>query len=51
MNLGPGGKEGPVHFHTPFHPGRMSVTHELGNLILILLGLLLALFVGPIHLD
>jgi hypothetical protein len=40
-----------VHFHTPFHPGRMPFITEMGNLILILLGLLLAVLIGPIHLD
>ena len=43
-----------MHFHTPFHPfqhhGSMPLT-DLLNLILILLGAMVALLIGPIHLD
>ena len=43
-----------MHFHTPFHPFQkhpMIDFVDVMNLVLILLGLLVALFVGPVRLD
>jgi hypothetical protein len=43
-----------VHFHTPFHPFRQhpwAHAADAMNLVLILLGMLAALLLGPIHLD
>jgi hypothetical protein len=43
-----------MHFHMPFHPFQkhpMVDLVDVMNLVLILLGLLVALFLGPIHLD
>jgi hypothetical protein len=48
------GKEVPVHFHTPFHPfEKHPMVHfmDVMNLLLILLGLLVALIIGPGHLE
>ena len=43
-----------MHFHTPFHPSQkhpLTDYADVMNLVLILLGLLVALFLGPVHLD
>ena len=43
-----------MHFHTPFHPTQWHPSEHMAetmNLVLILLGLLVAIFLAPIHLD
>ena len=43
-----------MHFQAPFHPFQkhpMAHAVDIMNLVLILLGLLVAVLVGPIHLD
>ena len=43
-----------MHFHTPFHPFQKHpefMGAEVVNLLFILAGLMVALFLGPLHLD
>jgi len=47
-----------MHFHVPFHPHFQPFQRRpivditvMGNLVLILLGLLVAVLFGPIHLE
>lgn len=43
-----------MHFHVPFHPmGQHGWINPMNavNLVLILLGMLLAILVGPVQLD
>ena len=43
-----------MHFHVPFHPTEHHVwlsAVDFMNIVLIVLGLLLALLIGPVRLD
>jgi hypothetical protein len=43
-----------MHFHVPFHPNEHHLwlsTVDFMTILLIALGLLLALFIGPVRLD